>query len=206
VELARELGDAFHVSGVRLDSGDLVDLAKQSRRILDDAGLRDVGIVVSGGLDEYAVERMLARGAPIASIAVGTNVGVSADAPKVDSAYKLVSYAGTGRMKLSTDKVTLPGAKQVYRRFEGGVAAGDTIGLPGETGLGEPLLVEVMRDGKRLPAGNATLEQSREHARASVAALPERLRWLTPAEPPYEVAVSEALRERASALRDELSR
>lgn len=206
VDLARELGDAFHVSAVRLDSGDLVELPKRARRILDDTGLRGVGIVVSGGLDEYAVERMLELDAPIAAIAVGTNVGVSADAPKVDSAYKLVAYAGSGRMKLSTDKITLPGAKQVYRRFEGGVAAGDTIGLPDETGLGEPLLVEVMRDGKRLPAGDATLEQSREHARAWVAALPDRLRWLTPAEPPYEVAVSDALRESTSRLHDELRR
>ena len=63
-----------------------------------------------------------------------------------------------------------------------------------------------MRDGKRLSAGRATLDQSREHARASIAALPDRLRWLTPAEPPYEVAVSDALRARAERLRDELSR
>jgi nicotinate phosphoribosyltransferase len=206
VQLARELGDRFHVRGVRLDSGDLVALAFRAREILDAAGLAQVGIVVSGGLDEYAVAEFIASGAPITSVAVGTNVGVSSDAPKVDSAYKLVAYAGTGRMKLSIDKMTLPGRKQVYRRIEDGVAAGDVIGVPGEEGYGDPLLVEVMRDGVRLPAGRVTLAQARDRARTAIGTLPRRLLDLQPADPPYPVVVSARLRDEQRRLRDVLTR
>lgn len=201
VQLAEELGDRFRVRGIRLDSGDIVALAFRAREILDAAGLRDVGIVASGGLDEYAVARFVAGGAPITSVAVGTNVGVSSDAPKLDSAYKLVSYAGRDRMKLSLGKMTLPGRKQVYRRFEDGVAAGDVIGLPDEEGHGEPLLVEVMRDGVRLPVGHVSLDAARECARVGVASLPPRLLALEPADPPYPVALSPALHEKQRRLR-----
>jgi nicotinate phosphoribosyltransferase len=79
---------------VRLDSGDLADLAARARTILDRAGLPDVRIVASGGLDEYAVDALVRSGAPIDTYAVGTRVGVSADAPYLDSAYKMVEYDG----------------------------------------------------------------------------------------------------------------
>ncbi len=193
--LARELGDEFRVQDVRLDSGDLVKLAFRTRELLDEARLRRIGIVASGGLDEYSVAGLIAAGAPIDGFAVGTNAGVSADAPKLDSTYKLAAYAGQGRMKLSEEKETLPSRKQIYRRFDRGAPVSDVIGLPDEKGLGEPLLVEVMRDGKRLPAGSSTLEASRERARSAIASLPERLRCLERADPPYEVAISPALEE-----------
>lgn len=205
VRLAEQLGDRFHVRAVRLDSGDLTALAFRARELLDAAGLMQVGVVASGGLDEYAIARLLAAGAPITSVAVGTNVGVSADAPKLDSAYKLVAYAGSGRMKLSTGKMTLPGRKQVYRRFDRRVADGDVVGVPGEQGLGEPLLVEVMRKGVRLPAGRVSLADSRTYARDASAGLPSRLFALEPAEPPYPVAVSSRLREDQRRLREALA-
>ena len=84
-------------------------------RLLDDAGLADARIFASGGLDEYAIADLVAAGAPIDAYGVGTKMGVSADAPYLDSAYKLVAYAGRPVMKLSPGKVTQPGAKQVYR-------------------------------------------------------------------------------------------
>jgi nicotinate phosphoribosyltransferase len=99
--------------GVRLDSGDLGNLAHQTRADLDAAGLPDTTIVVSGGLDEYAVDELVLGGAPVDVYAVGTKIGVSADAPYLDTAYKLVEYDGRPVMKLSTAKVTLPGPKQV---------------------------------------------------------------------------------------------
>ena len=101
--------------GIRLDSGDLAGLSVLARRILDDAGLGRARIVASGGLDEYAIEDLLAAGAPIDVFAVGTKVGTSADAPYLDMAYKLVEYDGRPVMKLSTGKVTAPGPKQVFR-------------------------------------------------------------------------------------------
>jgi nicotinate phosphoribosyltransferase len=136
---------------VRLDSGDFDSLSHQVRRILDDAGLEYVKIVASGGLDEYALERLVRAGAPIDIFAVGTRVGVSEDAPSSDMAYKLVSYAGRSVMKLSTGKVSRPGAKQVFRlRDREGRFSGDILGLHDESlPGGEPLLQEVMSQGRR---------------------------------------------------------
>ncbi|MEU7916778.1 hypothetical protein [Microbispora bryophytorum] len=96
---------------VRLDSGDLADLSRQARRMLDEAGLPDAEILAGGGLDEYAIDDLVWQGAPIDIYAVGTKVGVSADAPSLNSAYKLVDYDGRPVMKLSAGKVTLPGVK-----------------------------------------------------------------------------------------------
>ncbi|WP_432872988.1 nicotinate phosphoribosyltransferase [Microbispora rosea] len=86
---------------VRLDSGDLADLSRQARRMLDEAGLPDAEILASGGLDEYAIDDLVRQGAPIDIHAVGTKVGVSADAPSLNSAYKLVDYDGRPVMKLN---------------------------------------------------------------------------------------------------------
>ena len=87
---------------VRLDSGDLGALTFRCRRLLDDAGLPEVDVVASGGLDEYAVADLVAAGAPIDVFSVGTRVGVSADAPYLDSAYKLAAYDGRPVMKPSS--------------------------------------------------------------------------------------------------------
>jgi len=208
VELARELGDDFRVRGVRLDSGDLVELARGSRRILDEGGLEEVEIFASGGLDEYEVDRLLSAGAPIDGFGVGTGMGVSRDAPSLDLAYKLTSYAGRGRLKLSPGKKILPGRKQIFRIEEDGRAAGDVIDrADGGGGAGEhgrPLLRPVMRGGRRLPAGSEALEAARERARGEIDRLPPRLRGLEPAEPPYPVKVSRALREYQEDVRDEV--
>jgi nicotinate phosphoribosyltransferase len=115
VRLAGELGADFHVRGIRLDSGDLAELARQSRRILDDAGLDRVAIFASSSLDEDAIASFVAAGAPIDGFGVGTRMGVSADAPSLDIVYKLAEYGGRGRLKLSTGKRLLPGPKQVFR-------------------------------------------------------------------------------------------
>ena len=116
VRLARELGDGFRVKGIRLDSGELVELSGKARRILDSAGLDNLDIFASGGLNEFEIRDMLDQGAPIDGFGVGTAMGVSSDAPDLDIAYKLVEYAGRGRMKLSTGKPTLPGAPLQARR------------------------------------------------------------------------------------------
>ncbi len=196
VRLAGELGDAFRVRGVRLDSGDLGALAFEARRILDEAGLEGVRIFASGGLDEHAVDALLCGGAPIDAFGVGTTMGVSDDAPALDIAYKLTSYAGRPRLKLSTGKRILPGRKQVFRIEEDGRAVRDVLACDGEQHPGRPLLVKVMERGRALPAGREPLDAARERARTEIARLPDRLRTLAPADPPYEVRVSDELTRR----------
>jgi nicotinate phosphoribosyltransferase len=168
VEVIRELGLRDHL-GIRLDSGDLDALSRESRAILDRAGLPDVRIFASGGLDELEVERLVRAGAPIDAFGVGTRMGVSADAPTLDSAYKLVEYDGRPMMKLSSNKASAPGRKQVFRG-----PSGDTIGLRDEPlpeGC-EPLLVPVMSDGERT-GPHRTLETARALFRADLERLPE---------------------------------
>src|SRR5206468_4255716 len=100
-------------------SGDLAHLAKEARKLLDGAGLTEVKIFASSSLDEYVIESLLARGAPIDGFGVGAHMATSADAPFLDTAYKLVEYAGVARMKHSQDKTTLPGRKQIFRERSG---------------------------------------------------------------------------------------
>ncbi|MGH9346331.1 MAG: nicotinate phosphoribosyltransferase [Vicinamibacterales bacterium] len=202
VELAREIGPGFRVSAVRLDSGDLRDLAIGARRILDGAGLQAVEIFASGGLDEDEIARLVAAGAPINGFGVGTDMGVSRDVPALDIAYKLVEYAGRGRLKLSSGKAVLPGRKQVFRVERDGIADHDVLGRYDESSAGRPLLQLVMKDGVRLPGGRVSLDEARARARSELERLPARVRSIQPARPPYDVALSQEL----AAERDQLQR
>ena len=193
IDLARELGPAFRISAVRLDSGDLGDLATKARGMLDEAGLRQVTIFASGGLNEDEVARLVRAGAPIDGFGVGTDMGVSRDAPSLDIAYKLVEYGGRPRMKLSTGKVLLPGRKQVFRVERDGVADHDVLGRRDDAPSGRPLLQRVMAGGQRCAAGRVTLDEARAHARNELGRLPPRVRGLEPANPPYAVNLSAAL-------------
>ncbi|GAA3494706.1 nicotinate phosphoribosyltransferase [Streptomyces prasinosporus] len=179
-------------SAVRLDSGDLGALAVRARSLLDDAGLPDVGIIASGGLDEYAVDELVRSGAPIDTYAVGTRVGVSADAPYLDSAYKMVEYDGRPVMKLSSAKVTAPGPKQVFRR----PGCVDVIALADEQPPdgGRPLLETVMRGGRRTGAV-PTLDECRERFTADLGGLPPAARRIR-----APVAPRATVSERLSAL------
>jgi nicotinate phosphoribosyltransferase len=202
VQLARDLGSAFRVSAVRLDSGDLCGLAFGARRILDEAGLQQVGIFASGGLNETEIAKLVAAGAPINGFGVGTDMGVSRDAPALDIAYKLVEYAGRGRLKLSTGKAVLPGRKQIVRVEQNGIADHDVLARHDESLPGRPLMQHVMKDGKRLPQGQVRLDEARSCARREIDRLPAHIRGLEPARPPYRVDISQAL----SASRDQLQR
>ena len=187
-EVLRELGDGRPL-GVRLDSGDLASLARRAREILDAAGLTAARIVVSGGLDEFAVDDLVIAGAPVDVFAVGTKVGTSADAPFLDAAYKLVQYDGRPVMKLSAGKVTAPGAKQVFRRpgFADVLGSRDEPRPPGA----RPLLQPVLRAGRRTspaPAPAAAVAAARERFHADLEELPEpmrRIRGPVPALPGY---------------------
>lgn len=187
------------VQGVRIDSGDLAAHAREVRRILDEGGLASARIFASGNLDEERVAQLVASGAPIDAFGVGTRMNVSADAPFLDCAYKLVEYAGRPRRKRSEGKATWPGRKQVFRRFDaGGAMAGDLLALESDAADGAPLLAPVLRGGARVgPA--PTLEAVRDRARAQMAALPPRLRALAAADP-YPVEIDATLRALAAQI------
>jgi nicotinate phosphoribosyltransferase len=202
IRLARELGSDFHVRAIRIDSGDLAALAAQARKRLYEAGLANVGVFVSGDLDEYRIAELVAADAPINGFGVGTRLGTSADAPFLNSAYKLVEYGGRPRMKLSTGKLTLPGRKQVFRVLENGRGVRDVVGLHDESVAGRPLLRTVMRDGERLPGASPLLAEVRSYCAEELGTLPEDLRSLAPVSTPYPVEVSFGLAaERDHALR-----
>ncbi len=205
VRLARELGSDFHVRAVRLDSGDLAALARDTRRLFDEAGLQHVTIFASGGLNEDDIDRLLTAGAPIDGFGVGTDMGVSRDAPSLDIAYKLVEYAGKARLKLSTGKVLLPGRKQIYRVDRDGHADHDVLALRDEDVPGRALLQRVMAAGVRTSAGRVTLAQARAHATDALQRLPTRLRDLAPARPPYTVVVSPGLARAAEILQRDIA-
>jgi nicotinate phosphoribosyltransferase len=195
VAVARELEARGHrLAGVRLDSGDIVALAKAVRAVLDEAGLTYVRIFVSGGLDEHEIARFLGAGAPIDAFGVGTRMDVSADAPYLDMAYKLVIYEGRYVLKTSTGKETWTGEKQVYRRSgPDGRLAGDVLALrdePPPPGA-RPLLRTFMQGG-RLVEPLPALPAIRERCAAEIASLPEEVRRLTGAGA-YPVQYSEAL-------------
>src|SRR5262249_39017387 len=193
------------IRAVRLDSGDLAALSKGVRQILDAGGLNDVTIFASGGLDEYEIARLIADGAPIAGFGVGTSLTTSSDRPALDCAYKLQEYAGIARRKRSSGKATWPGRKQVWRRFApDGRMGGDTISLADDRQAGEPLLVPVMREGRRL-APAQSLAQGRTRVAREVERLPKPLRGLAGAEP-YEVTVVDALKRLAAEVDQRLAK
>jgi nicotinate phosphoribosyltransferase len=194
----------IRIKGVRIDSGNLAEHARQVRQILDAGGLQHVTIFASGDLDEYVLRDMFASGAPIDGLGIGTHMDTSSDMPYLDCAYKLEEYAGKARRKRSEGKQTWPGRKQVYRSYDAdGRIAAEIVTLETDLQPGEPLIMPMMRGGKRL-GHVATLADIRKHAATNLARLPELLRRL---QEPYEyrVEISGALRELAQQVDRESS-
>jgi nicotinate phosphoribosyltransferase len=180
------------IRAVRIDSGDLAALSKSVRRILDDAGLREVTIFASGGLDEDSVADILRSDAPIDGFGIGTSLTTSSDVAALDCAYKLQEYAGLPRRKRSSGKATWPGRKQVWRNYApDGRMAGDVLSIESDDHSGEPLIQLVMRGGRRI-APSPTLADVRARAERDLERLPEPLRRLEP-DARYPVHVADAL-------------
>jgi nicotinate phosphoribosyltransferase len=195
VLIAREMAARDQrLRGVRIDSGDLLKLAREVRRIFDEAGFHDIKIAGSGGLDEYDLARLSDAAAPFDNYGVGTKMGVSADAPWLDIAYKLVEYGGRNVMKLSPAKVSWPGKKQVFRRTDAaGLLNGDVIGLRNEqVPDAEPLLVKVMERGERA-GSQPTLYESKKAFEAEFARLPEAIKRIRNPKP-YAIEFTPRLR------------
>lgn len=197
IATAREAG--VQLAGVRLDSGDLLELSRRARRLLDEAGMQETRIAASGDLEERRIAELVAAGAPIDLWGVGTDLGTSRDAPVVNGVYKLVARRRGeewhGVWKRSADKATVPGPKQVFRRHANGTMVGDEVGAADERLEGEPLLAPAMRAGEVVR--DESLEQMRGRARSQLGALPESLR--TPgsegAQVPYPVTYSDRVRK-----------
>ena len=201
IDVIRELGLTQGI-GVRLDSGDLDHLSREARRLLDDAGLADAEIFASGGLDELEVETLVRDGAPVDAFGIGTQMGVSADAPYIDSVYKLVDVGGRPVLKLSSGKATAPGAKQVWRGADGDVLTLRDGSPPTEDS--EPMLEPVMRSGARVgPA--PSLDEMRSRFLTDLAALPAEARRLIGPEP-VEVRRSGALTTLTAQVREDAIR
>jgi nicotinate phosphoribosyltransferase len=187
------------VKGVRLDSGDLADHARKVRHILDDGGLPQAQILASGNLDEYRLRDLIESRAPIDSFAVGTAMTTSSDAPSLDCAYKLQEYAGRPCRKRSEGKATWPGRKQVYRCYAGdGRFDHDVVTTHDDQVPGEPLLVPVMKQGRR-SGQPAHLTEVRQRAAAQLDRLSEPLRRLDAASP-YDVRISRSLQKLAMSV------
>ncbi|HJN44226.1 MAG: nicotinate phosphoribosyltransferase [Acidobacteria bacterium] len=210
VAAARHIvGAGLRPAGVRLDSGDLVDLSRAVRRILDAGGLAGTQILASGDLDEHKVAALVSAGAPIDGFGVGTALSTSNDAPALGGVYKLVEIeregAMTPLMKLSSGKQTYPGAKQVWRVSSRTGVVRDVVALVDETGPteGEPLLRRVVRNGKRQQPARP-IDEIRASCQAAVAGLPEGVRRHRDATE-YPVVVSRPLAQLATEVASERS-
>jgi nicotinate phosphoribosyltransferase len=141
IKVANEMGDKINFKGIRLDSGDLAYLSKESRKILDAAGYKDAMIVASSDLDEYTILNLKAQGAKIDSWGVGTKLITAYDQAALGAVYKLVSIESekgemedTIKISSNPEKVTTPGLKKIYRIINNvnHHAEGDYIALENE--------------------------------------------------------------------------
>ncbi|WP_290648152.1 nicotinate phosphoribosyltransferase [Aquisalimonas sp.] len=193
IALVRDEG--LEIGAIRLDSGDLREFSLTARERLDAAGLRDIKIVVSGGLDEWIIQELLDGDAPIDSFGVGTEMGASVDSPSLDLAYKLTEYDGKPRLKNAPGKQLHPGPKQVWRFTDiNGRYSHDEITGRAETRDGEPLLEPVIREGAPV-RGEPDTGEAKDRAWAAIARFPERMRELEQLETPYPVRFSDALEQ-----------
>jgi nicotinate phosphoribosyltransferase len=211
VVVAKELEKrGFKLGGVRLDSGDLAETSIKVRTLLDQKDLGYAKIFASGDLDEYKIAELLSKEAKIDAFGVGTKMGTSADYPYIDVIYKLCETRNKKGefdpiMKLSKDKNTLPGRKQVYRlKDDEGYLIKDTIALASEKPMGEPLLLKVMEKGKVID-NQPSLKEIKATASANVSKLPLKYKKLTDA-PSYPVGVSQALADLVEELKEKITK
>ncbi|MFO7965926.1 MAG: nicotinate phosphoribosyltransferase [Desulfobacterales bacterium] len=207
------------LKGIRLDSGDLAQLAKESRQMLDAAGLDYVAIAASNKLDEYVIKSLLEQKAPIDVFGVGTRLVTGQPDAALDGVYKLAFAKQRPRIKLSESisKTTIPYLKQVFRLIgeDGDFYGADVVAMADESSNihtmhhpfepnksmdisapeKEPLLHPVMKDGRRI-AEKRTLEEIAAYCSERLERLPGKFkRFENPHT--YKVGLSDRLnRER----------
>ena len=216
ITVAKEMEDRGEkLMAIRLDSGDLAYLSKQSRKMLDEAGLDYVKIAASNQLEENVIKSLLEQGARIDVFGVGTNLVIGSPDAALDGVYKLAYSNGKPRIKISESivKVTLPHKKQVYRLrdTEGNCVGGDLVALFEEDNIKnmihpfepykqmkvdglekEALLKPVMENGKN-KLEKKSLQEIAEYSKNRLAELSiEYKRFNNPHI--YKVGISETLK------------
>lgn len=186
---AIEVGQPFW--GIRLDSGDFLSLSRQARAMLDEAGLKQAKIMVSGDMDEYKIAALVRNGAPIDSFGVGTELAVSGDAPSMGAVYKMVEIE-TGETKRYTakrsmGKNSMAGTKQIFRFPDRDIVTRSTECIEGARALQQPVIL-----GGNLVQKLPGVQEIRDRAEQALAALPEWIRSIENAEP-FPVEYSQEL-------------
>lgn len=197
--VGRELeAEGNSLGAVRLDSGDLAELSKQVREILDSAGLDNVKIVASNDLNEYKIAELKRRGAIIDAYGVGTEMITAKPVAAIPGVYKIVEDGEGAKIKLSPEKKSYPGKKQVYRAEKEGKYINDILALEGEKIEGRPLLEKMVEKGERI-VPRRSLGETRAYCLKEIAKMPEGAKGVF-AERPYEIAESEGLKSLISKL------
>jgi len=179
IKVADELkAKGKHLSSIVVDSGDLLEVAKYARKKLDKAGHAKTKIAVSSNLDEYKISKFIKAGIPADMFLLVTEIVTSADAPKLETVYKVAQIEEGSSVrytaKFSPGKLSLPGKKQIYRRLKGGKIDKDIIGLDDEK-LGQPLLVPIFKKGK-LVYQTPSIEERRNYTTKQLSQLPSKLK------------------------------
>jgi nicotinate phosphoribosyltransferase len=204
IAVGKEMADrGDRLQAIRIDSEPLDALANRARAMLDQAGLTEVSIILSGGLDESRIEALLDRDVPADGFGIGSALVTSSDKAALDVAYKLVDYDGIGRAKYSEDKATYPGRKQIFRAGDPRSDVLERREVTSGDVRGKPLLERCWRDGERLV--DVSMTASRERAARQLAELPDT--WLlsdgldeppTPTIGPELQAFAQRVRERVA--------
>ena len=191
--------------GVRLDSGNLAELSRAARRILDDAGLRDAKIMVSGDLNEYKILELVAAGLPIDALGVGTDLATSSDSPTLGAVYKLAQIDSRFTAKFSPDKHTYPGAKQIFRFPDHDMVTCHWECPCDKEPVPAPLLRPVILRGEPVETPPSA-DEARTRARRAIAQLPPAVRGLYDQDHPYRVEYSAELTKLYEQLRSQAAR
>ncbi len=180
------LKEGYKIKGVRIDSGDLVELSKKVKQMFKNEGF-DIKIFLSGDLDEYVIDEILRKGAIADAFGIGTKMGTSSDAPYLNGVYKLVEDEYGFKIKTSPGKITLPGKKQVYRIYKNGIMEKDIIALENEKCEGIPLLKKYIENGKVLEYEE--IEHSRKFFKENLLTLPDYLKTISKSEIDYPIEI-----------------
>ncbi|MFX0075209.1 MAG: nicotinate phosphoribosyltransferase [Candidatus Hermodarchaeota archaeon] len=189
------------IKAVRIDSGNLIEHSKKVRKILDENGCEKVQIVASSDLNEYKIKEILESGAPIDAFGVGTELATSRDDPAIAGVYKLIEYNHKPKIKVSEDKLTHPGKKQIYRSFnERGEFKEDILMLDNEPAPinSEALLIPMMKNGEIITA-LPDLDSIQQYYNENIKKLPEDFKLLEENHI-FELKVSSKLSDLTSSL------
>jgi nicotinate phosphoribosyltransferase len=192
-----------NIKGVRIDSGNLIEHAKKVRKILDENGCEKVIIVASSDLNEYKIKEILEKNAPIDAFGVGTELATSSDDPTISGVYKLIEYDHNPKIKISEEKVTYPGIKQIFRIYDKqGMFKEDILALTDEIPPpnSEALLVPIMKEGvliNELP----TINEIQKYYLENIKKLPTAYKNLEKIEK-NNLKISEKLRNLTDSLKE----